>query len=554
MALKFIHRLLPRPAEIDAAKIALSQHAPEEAYQLLLPFLLRRFPHADTLHIAGVALVQTGQLDEGEKLLQIALEITKTADIYCDLGNIAKLRGDLERAEIHYRVALAQQQHHFAALRGLMSTLSRQGQTQEVLELGRSLPPTLLTDTTIQRLYGQAAANECAYEEAYPLLWEALEQLPDDIELICYTAMSALMSRRPELAEQILNRALAQTPDSDYLLFHKSFALLMQGRWPEGFSLYEHRYGAWKAGQQTEFGKAWHALIDKATASLQVWQGENLADKTIAIWGEQGFGDMIMCLRFLKQLKTQAPCKIIFLCTIPIKPLQAAFPFAEFVIPHEGLSFSSQEVDYHCSIFSLPHLLKASLESIDKHPYITPPQEILAHWSEKVSRMAPNEKLKIGISWAGNSKMPLDKIRSTTLETLSPILKRPDIAFFSLQKDEDSFAEIENSGMPIINIMSEAESFLDTAGIICHMDLVIAIDSSVAHLAGATGKETWLLNRYESEWRWLLNRTDSVWYTNMRIFTQATPNNWRELISRVDGALCEKLIARNQPHSTSPRN
>jgi ADP-heptose:LPS heptosyltransferase len=127
---------------------------------------------------------------------------------------------------------------------------------------------------------------------------------------------------------------------------------------------------------------------------------------------------------------------------------------------------------------------------------------------------------------------------------LAPVLAVPGASFFSLQKDEASRRELEASGMPVHDFMNKSQDFMDTAALIGNLDLVITVDTAVAHLAGAVGKPVWLLNRFESEWRWLYGREDSVWYPSMRIFNQTSPRDWGKVIERVAKALKSVVVER----------
>ena len=172
-------------------------------------------------------------------------------------------------------------------------------------------------------------------------------------------------------------------------------------------------------------------------------------------------------------------------------------------------------------------------------PYLTPAPADVAAWGKKMA----GDGLAIGLVWAGNARLHLpnaaaiDRRRSMAPELLAPLMQTPGCRFYSLQKDGPACPE----GFPIIDLMEMSRDFADTAALICHLDLVISVDTAVAHLAGALGKRVWLLDRFDACWRWQRGRDDSAWYPGLRLFRQQSPGDWPEVIARVSTALTEDL-------------
>jgi hypothetical protein len=192
--------------------------------------------------------------------------------------------------------------------------------------------------------------------------------------------------------------------------------------------------------------------------------------------------------------------------------------------------------DVHCSIMSLPYCFGTRVESIPASiPYLAPEPSAKKTWGDQLRRFPG---LKVGLTWAGNRRLAQDKIRSVAFERLGPFFDLSGIQFVSLQKEPNADAE-QFAARQIIDWMPACADLMDTAGLISQLDLVITVDTMIAHLAGALGKPVWLLNRFESEWRWMKDRSDSPWYPNMRIFRQSQLHDWDGVIGNVVTALSE---------------
>jgi hypothetical protein len=198
--------------------------------------------------------------------------------------------------------------------------------------------------------------------------------------------------------------------------------------------------------------------------------------------------------------------------------------------------------DFHCPLMSLPHHLRVGADARCLHgtaPYLTAAPEAELEW---LRRVGASPGLKVGLVWAGNSRehdpqhAAIDARRSISLAQMAPILSIPGCSFFSLQKGPAS-AKLRESGQRIQDFSAEWSDFADTAAMIANLDLIISVDTAVAHLAGAMGKPVWLLNRFDSCWRWLLHRDDSPWYSSLRQFRQPTPGDWQAVVAAVAAAL-----------------
>jgi hypothetical protein len=262
------------------------------------------------------------------------------------------------------------------------------------------------------------------------------------------------------------------------------------------------------------------------------WNGEPLAGRSVFIWCEQGFGDSIQFVRYIKKIK-QNGAETFFECPPKLQRL-----LLRGVEGADHIVTSDQNVgcDYHVPLLSLPGIFSTTLESIPADiPYLYPDQASSSHWKE---RLAPDQGFRAGLVWAGNPDHKNDLLRSLPLTTYAPLATLPRVSLYSLQKGPAATqAKSPPSGLRLADYTDELEDFADTAALIMNLDLVITVDTSVAHLAGALGRPVWTLLHADPDWRWLLNREDSPWYPTMRLFRQPVLGDWDPVIRRVAAEL-----------------
>ena len=201
------------------------------------------------------------------------------------------------------------------------------------------------------------------------------------------------------------------------------------------------------------------------------------------------------------------------------------------------------EFDVHYPILSPPLIFRTRLEAIPaKIPYIVADRVLVKEWKDRVQ--SDNAKFRIGLVWSGNPKNKNDRSRSCPLNIFSTLAKIEGISFYSLQKGEAS-CQVKNppDGMKLIDYTEEIYDFSDTAAFIENLDLIISVDTAVAHLAGALGKTVWALLPFAPDWRWMLNRKDSPWYPTMRLFRQPSSGDWETMIEKVSKELHAKIRA-----------
>ncbi len=305
------------------------------------------------------------------------------------------------------------------------------------------------------------------------------------------------------------DQALAVKPDYALAHYGRALTLLAAGDLPDGFREFE-----------------WRPRRIPRAFSQPRWRGEPLAGRTIFLHAEQGFGDAIQTVRFIPQLRERG-ARVILECRPEQKSLFAFSRCADEVI---AFGEPIPAFDFYASLVSLPGMLGVTLAAIPHRvPYLAAPA------GEKL----PGENPKIGVVWAGNPHHHHDAKRSLPLAELAPILQLPGKTFLSLQlpvPESDSAALKKFPGLTRLD--RRMTDFLETAAVVAQLDLVIAVDTAVAHLAGALGKPVWLLLPSASDWRWFRQFGDATpWYPTMRLFRQTQRGDWTAVIARVAEAL-----------------
>ena len=449
---------------------------------------------SDALTAKGDTLKEIGRLPEAAACYEQALILKPDNHMYLNnLGDIHFLQNDLDGAAALYQAAL----NTYPAFSEALSNLS-----------------------AIRRLKGDL-------DGAILYSQKALAIRPDYPEALNDLGIALKDARRFEEAIVAYKEALRFLPDNAEIHKNLAIALLALGRFDAGWHEYEWR---WKSKQLRS------ALRNYIKPQ---WQGETGEGRTILIHSEQGFGDTLQFCRYAPLVKEHGFHVVMAVPPSLKRVIQSLGGIDKVVTMGDALT----PFDLHCPMMSLPAACHTTLETIPaKLPYLSPDPADLAKWGDRVAALA-NNALKVGLVWAGNSRAHSPDItarnqnRSIAPEVLAPLMDVPNVQFFSLQKEETRPPE----AFHLIDWMVDCLDFADTAALIMNLDLVISVDTAVAHLAGALGKPVWLLNRFNSCWRWLTNREDSPWYPSiLRIFNQKEMGNWDEVILRVSAALEER--------------
>jgi hypothetical protein len=312
----------------------------------------------------------------------------------------------------------------------------------------------------------------------------------------------------------------------------------MLGDFERGWQQYEWRWGT-----------AQLRAFKRSFPQPQLRGTDDLAGKTILLHHEQGLGDTLQFCRYLPMVAERAG-SVIFEVPKALQTLMQSLPGSIKIIARgEPLP----AFDVHCPLLSLPLAFATRLETIPSQmPYLSAPADKIASWR---NRLGTHNTLRVGLVWAGDPRKQtpgahrIDRQRSLTFDQLAPIFEVRDCEFYSLQKGSDAVAQLHSSALRdrVIDWSDDFHDFSDTAALIDNLDLVIAVDTSVLHAAGALGKPLWLINRYNTCWRWLLDRDDSPWYPGLRQFRQDSTRQWNQVIARIAAALQDHAATFRSP-------
>jgi hypothetical protein len=335
-----------------------------------------------------------------------------------------------------------------------------------------------------------------------------------------YNSLGFVFSKQRLLNSAIENyeKAIQIQPDFAKAHHNLGMTLLQLGQLDRGWQECEWR---WQTPQFTAFN-----------APHPRWYGEEIKDKTLLLHTEQGAGDAIQFIRYIP-LIAQRCKKLILVCPAGLISIFQDLPGIDEIRTAGEISISS--FDTYAALMSLPAILKTTLTNIpDQVPYLSVPSA--SNHFEDI-RQTPGPK--IGLVWAGSTTHSNDGNRSATVQDFGPIIQNnPNFNFYSLQVG-DRVGEVQQfpSGSAIIDLSDRLTDYGATANAINHLDLVITVDTSVAHLAGALGKPVWNLLCYNPDWRWLLDRADSPWYPTMKLFRQPKPKDWSSVMIEVQTEL-----------------
>jgi len=257
---------------------------------------------------------------------------------------------------------------------------------------------------------------------------------------------------------------------------------------------------------------------------------EPVKGKKIFVYSEQGLGDSIQFVRYLKILKDSG-AYVIFECKPRLFDLFKDAEGIDELVPENNYNESNFEYDYYISLLSLPLYFNTSIENVPAEvPYLKSNKDKVQEWAAKIKK---GQSFNIGIAWSGAAANITGKDRSCSLNDFSQLSSLEGIRLYSLQ-EELTYEERNNFKLQIVSFENfDSVPFVDTSAVMENLDLVISVDTSVAHLAGALGRPVWTLLPYYSDWRWLLNKQDSIWYPTMKLFRQAKPGEWGEVFSNV---------------------
>jgi Tfp pilus assembly protein PilF len=465
---------------------------------------------------------------EAERMYRSAIAIRpEAAEFWDNLGAVQLARERLDDAEQCFRSALALNGSMAQAHSNLGFTLLQLDRIDEAerscrdaLALRPDFPDALVNFASVLRRLGDVSGAEESLLRALAI---------DPRHAPAHTNLGSLRVEQGAdvVAEASFREALRVDGNSPAARYNLAILQLKRGEYRDGFELFESRFDAFPHRMREEM------IAVAATSGKDRWRSEPLNGRRLLVCTEQGYGDSLMMLRYLRLLKARGASELVILCEPELDRIFRATAGVDRVLtspPDEA----SDTFDVYCPIMSLPYHFMTSADTVPADaPFFTVPPALEAAWQQRLSGLRGR---RIGLAWAGSATLRDDAKRSIPLATFEPLREVEGIQLVSLQK-ERPFAEAALWDASPFDPMNLCDDFMDTAALIANLDLVISVDTAVVHLAGALGKPVWLLNRAESEWRWGLAGERSSWYPSMRIFRQQPGEGWDRVISGVADAL-----------------
>jgi tetratricopeptide (TPR) repeat protein len=425
----------------------------------------------------------------------------------------------IEEAASAYRFAIELSPDRLSARFGLAEALRKShdfaGALAELAAVQAIRPGAWQTQHDIGNVHremGDFAGAEAAYRAAL-----AISETPAALNHLGAVLRD---QGRIEAALDALHRALALDPGCEDARYNLALAHLSAGRLEQGFAAYESRF----------------AKFEGKRPAGRVWTGERLAGKTLLVHAEQGLGDTLQFSRYLPLLAKAGAGQIVFQVQPSLLRLFAGFPGADSLV---ATDHKAPAYDCHAALMSLPHVLRCWNPAPIAIPYLAAPPDIKTAFKKQLE-LQPGPR--IGLAWAGNPGFPADHLRSVAPRLLAPLAEIP-ACFVSLQKAGGRATVLSSTAPPfqLLDWTGELTDMADTAGLVANLDLVITVDTAIAHLAGAMGKPVWLLNRFDSCWRWQFETETTPWYPSLRQFRQDRSGDWAGVIHRVRDALAEEF-------------
>ena len=461
-------------------------------------------------------------------------------DLHHRLADALLAAGDFTEAAECSRIALAAEPHNLEALVNLGSALQglrRHAEAAEAYRKALEIAPqnpaihhNLGTLRQSEGYFSRGQARRAAFaaaRQSYEAAIAPESTLPGEprhLDTLLALASLAMADLQLEEALALCDRALALAPENADARTRRGQLALLMGDFAAGWRDCEYR-----------FAQSGNKRLPPFTQAL--WRNDfPLAGKTILLLAEQGMGDAIHFVRYVEQVAQQSPAAILLEAHDALRPLLATLPLPAHVplrVLETGRPFPP--FDCYCPLMSLPYAFGTRADTIPARiPYLAAEPQRIAQWAE---RLGEKTSPRIGIVWSGSPELNNDYHRSIALARFAALLP-PRQRSYSLQKDvRESDAQALRDLPAVIHFGSELHDYGDTAALIANLDLVISVDTSVAHLAGAMGKPVWILLPFLPDYRWLTGRDDSPWYPTARLFRQTEAGDWDTVFAQVRQAL-----------------
>ncbi|WP_233805132.1 tetratricopeptide repeat protein [Paraburkholderia sp. HP33-1] len=512
---------------MDLGRLAEADAAYREALTLK-----PQYPEA--LNNLGGVLKAMQRFAEAELACRLALAIRPDyAEAHLNLGAVLVDLDRVSEGEAAYREALVHRADYAQAYYNLGVALARQERFAEAEQAYRG---------AIRCQPGLAHAHNnlgCVlrvlerFPEALDAFRQALAVVPHLAEAHANIANALTQLRRFAEAESAYRKAIDLKSEYSEARFGLAVLLLSLGRFDEGWQLYECRY------EQPNF-------IHRKTRELlgcPQWLGEPLAGKSVLLWQEDGLGDMLQFSRYIPLLKALGATHISVACAPALHRLIASMDGVDAMLEHKDALAQIAEYDCWASLLSAPVYLRTTVDSIPRPARLSVDPALVEQWRPALDSLPPGRR--VGLVWKGNAKHHNDANRSIpSLAALASLWSVPGLSFVSLQKGQsEDEARNPPAAQPLLDLGARVSDFADSAAIVAQLDLVICVDTSIAHLAASLGKPCWvMLPERDVDWRWMHERDDSPWYPHtLRLFRREPGEDWASSVERVRQACVERF-------------
>jgi tetratricopeptide (TPR) repeat protein len=486
--------------------------------------------HADAMHLMGLLSLKASQANLGLEWLTRAIRLEPKPQYLAALGNALYGLGRLDDALKAFDVADRLQPNSAPTLQMRAVILFGQGRFEDALAAiarAHALDPKNAEICNNAGVFLRRLSRE---SEALPWFDRALAIRPDFLEVMDNKAFALCHLRRFDEAFAAYDQMMVIDPDHAGAKYNAGMLHLLTGNFEAGWAGREARHGVPGLGiKQLNFPQA-------------IWRGEeSVAGQTILVHTDEGLGDSIQYARYVPLLAARG-AKVIMVVGDPLVPLLSELDGVAQCLPLSATSLPP--FDMYIPMCSLPFAFRTTLATVPAAtvPYLpAPTPERAAVWEARLP--PPHDKMRVGLVWSGNPKHKNDHNRSLPLRTLLPLL---DCAatFVSLQKDvRPDDKALLGSRREIVDLTDQLTDFRETAALVACLDLVISVDTSMAHLAGAMTKPTWIVLPHAPDFRWMLDRDDSPWYPTARLFRQPKPGDYETVISRMKTELAALMSA-----------
>lgn len=480
--------------------------------------------YAEAHNNKGKAHKDKGDLQKAAACFRRALQLKADfAEPYFNLGDVLSTLGQIEAAIENYRLALRCRPNMIEAYNNLGNAHKTRGNFDAAIENYSQV--VKLKPDLAEAYYnlGSTFRFKGDYQAAVANFSHALRLKPQYAK--AHNNLGLTFKNQGDLdpAIECFSQALRINPNLAEAHWNRSFVNLLKGEFTKGWRDYDWRF------KQDKWKTLYPYRYDKPS-----WDGSIGMDKTIFVHDEQGLGDTLQFVRYIPAVRSRFQ-RVIFETRKSLIPLLQGFPGIDRIVLRSSYPTPAENWDVYVPLLSLPKIFETKLETIPaKVPYIYADSGKAAYWQDRLT----GDELKVGIVWAGRPLHTNDRNRSCKLKQFLPLSKIPGIELIGLQKGEAA-AQTQNMSAEIVltNYGEKFEDFTDTAGLIENLDLVISVDTAVAHLAGAMGKPVWVLLPFVPDWRWMMNREDSPWYPSMRLFRQKAHGDWAPVFQQVEEEL-----------------